>query len=303
VPLVELGEAKCAELFLARIVRMPVRVTRTSVGWRTRGEAADTLVQDAQNGARGDLDAGRDFLRDQHRQRVTGSTSLITVPAMIQLGIEPQIAVATNMLALTLMSMGSSYAFVGSDALDTHRLRTLILTTVAGSLIGALLMLAIPARAVSGIVSVLIVVVAVSTIFLRDVGSASPLSRPRHEAAGWLLTFVLGIYGGFFSGGYVTLLTAVFVSLFRMSFLQAIATTKVVNVFSSAIATAVFAMRGVVDFRLGLVLGGVMFVGGIVGARFATRMDRVWLRRVFVAAALALAARTLVQSVADGLAR
>ncbi len=31
---------------------------------------------------------------------VTGDTSLITVPVMIQFGIEPHVAVATNMLAL-----------------------------------------------------------------------------------------------------------------------------------------------------------------------------------------------------------
>ena len=39
---------------------------------------------------------------------VTGSTSLITVPVMITLGIEAQTAVATNMLALTFMSVGGS---------------------------------------------------------------------------------------------------------------------------------------------------------------------------------------------------
>ena len=39
---------------------------------------------------------------------VTGSTSIITVPAMISLGMEPHIAIATNMLALTFMSVGGS---------------------------------------------------------------------------------------------------------------------------------------------------------------------------------------------------
>ena len=39
---------------------------------------------------------------------VTGSTSLITVPAMLQLHVEPRTALATNMFALTFMSMGAS---------------------------------------------------------------------------------------------------------------------------------------------------------------------------------------------------
>jgi uncharacterized membrane protein YfcA len=34
---------------------------------------------------------------------VTGGTSLITVPAMMQLGVEPHIAVATNMQALVFL--------------------------------------------------------------------------------------------------------------------------------------------------------------------------------------------------------
>ncbi len=43
---------------------------------------------------------------------VTGSTSLITVPVMIALGIEAHVAVATNMLALTFMSVGARFASV-----------------------------------------------------------------------------------------------------------------------------------------------------------------------------------------------
>jgi uncharacterized protein len=46
---------------------------------------------------------------------VTGSTSLITVPTMLQFGIEPRSAVATNMFALTLMSVGGSLSFRGKN--------------------------------------------------------------------------------------------------------------------------------------------------------------------------------------------
>ena len=42
----------------------------------------------------------------------------------------------------------------------------------------------------------------------------------------------------------MTILTAIFVALFRLSFVQAIATTKLVNVFSSAVATGVFMWHG-----------------------------------------------------------
>ena len=37
---------------------------------------------------------------------VTGGTSLVTVPVMMHCGVEPHVAVATNMLALVFLSLG-----------------------------------------------------------------------------------------------------------------------------------------------------------------------------------------------------
>ena len=57
------------------------------------------------------------------------------------------------------------------------------------------------------------------------------------------------------------MLTAAFVVFFGMTFLQAVATTKIINVFSSGVATLVFIWRGVVDLKLGVILGPPCFWG------------------------------------------
>jgi hypothetical protein len=53
------------------------------------------------------------------------------------------------------------------------------------------------------------------------------------EAATYGLTFILGVYVGFFSGGYVALLRAVLYAFFGITFIEAVAVTKVLNLFSS----------------------------------------------------------------------
>lgn len=90
------------------------------------------------------------------------------------------------------------------------------------------------------------------------------------------------------------MLTAAFVVFFGMTFLQAVAATKVINVFSSGIATVVFVWRGVVDLKLGIILGIAMFVGALLGGRVALRLSTVWLRRIFIAAVLGLAGKMLL---------
>jgi uncharacterized membrane protein YfcA len=112
--------------------------------------------------------------------------------------------------------------------------------------------------------------------------------------AGYAATFILGIYGGLFSGGYVTILTAIFVAMFRMSFLEAIGTTKLINIFSSGIATLIFMRRGIVDYRLGLILGATIFVGALLGGRFGRRLGNLWLRRIYLAAVWLLGLKTLI---------
>jgi len=225
---------------------------------------------------------------------VTGSTSLITVPVLIAFGVEPHIAVATNMMALTLMSAGGSLPFARKGVVERRILPLGIILTIVGSAVGALLLLSIPTKALQLTIAIAMIAVAVFSLLRHDREAGQRQTSAASQAIGYLLTLILAVYGGLFSGGYVTMLTAVFVFLLGLSFLQAVATTKVINIFSSLIATAIFALRGVVDYRLGLLLGAAMFLGAVVGGHIAIRMSAVWLRRVFVVAVFALAARMLI---------
>ena len=226
---------------------------------------------------------------------VTGSTSLITVPVMIALGIEAHVAVATNMLALTFMSVGGSLPFMGKGVLTRSRLLPSIVLTMIGSALGALLLLNVPLKGLQITIAVAMIGVAIFSLLNKNLGQTSH-DAPASQAgiiAGYTVTFILAVYGGFFSGGYVTLLTAAFVLLFGMTFLQAVATTKVINVFSSGVATLVFVWRGVVDLKLGIILGVTMFLGALLGSRIALLLSTLWLRRIFIAAVLGLAIKML----------
>ena len=214
---------------------------------------------------------------------------------MIALGIEAHVAVATNMLALTFMSVGGSLPFMGKGVLTRSRLLPSIVLTMIGSALGALLLLNVPLKGLQITIAVAMIGVAIFSLLNKNLGQTSH-DAPASQAgiiAGYTVTFILAVYGGFFSGGYVTLLTAAFVLLFGMTFLQAVATTKVINVFSSGVATLVFVWRGVVDLKLGIILGVTMFLGALLGSRIALLLSTLWLRRIFIAAVLGLAIKML----------
>jgi len=232
---------------------------------------------------------------------VTGSNSLITVPVMFQFGIEPKVAVATNMFGLTFMAIGATIPFLRQGAIDKKRVSPLIILTLIGSALGALLVGLISSKTIPIIVSISMIVVTIFTLIKPDAGVAK--SEPPAVAGGlfnyslviaYILTFILGIYGGLYSGGYVTMLTAAFVAFFGMTFSEAVASTKLINVFSSLIATIIFMWQGLVDYKLGLILAVVMFVGAYIGARVVTKLNDLWLKRIFIATVLILALKTII---------
>lgn len=228
---------------------------------------------------------------------VTGSNSLITVPVMLEFGISPASSIATNMFALIFMSIGGTIPFLKGDILKQRKdIPLLSVLTVFGSILGALLVLIIPSDTMPLLISIFMIAVLIFSVINRNQGvEKKEQSSPIATKIGYALTFFLGIYGGFFSGGYVTTLTASFVGFLNMTFVEAVAVTKVLNIFSSLIATLIFMSQGLVDYKLGIILGVTMFFGAILGAKFALKLSNLWLRRIFIVTVVILALRNLLQ--------
>ena len=182
------------------------------------------------------------------------------------------------------MSLGGTVPFLKDQAIVWKRLPVLIGLTLAGSILGALLLLVVPAKAMPVLIGMAMIGVAVFSFVNGNAGVSQIASKPSHlsEIVGYGLRFILGVYGGFFSGGHVALLTAAFVACFGLTYLEAVATTKVLNLFSSLVATVVFAGRGLIDRTLGFILGAVSFVGAGIGAALARNMSNCSLRRFFL---------------------
>jgi uncharacterized membrane protein YfcA len=189
-----------------------------------------------------------------------------------------------------------------SNLIDKRRLPLLATLTLLGSTVGAILLLLVPAHSLNLIVPCAMIGVAIFSTVYRKAGSDHLLSSPSDqvERIGYAFTFLLAIYGGFFSGGYVTILTALFFATFGSSLREAIAMTKILNICSSAVATAIFMWKGLVDYRLGCLLAVTMFIGAALGGRIVVRLAERWIRRIFLTAVWILALKALVVDLFGG---
>ena len=225
---------------------------------------------------------------------VTGSNSLVTVPVMFQFGIDPKTAVATNMFGLTFMNIGATIPFLKQGIIDKKKISPLVFLTLISSAIGAMLVGFITNESIKIIVSVAMISVALFILLKRDSGVAAIAEiSTRAVVITYILTFLLGIYGGLYSGGYVTILTTVYVAFFGMTFTEAVGSTKLINVFSSLIATLIFAWQNLIDYKLGIILAVTMFIAAYIGAKTVTKLNDIWIKRIFLGTVFLLAIKTI----------
>jgi len=215
---------------------------------------------------------------------ITGGTSLLTVPVMLIAGMTASAAVATNMLVVTSLSIGSVFGFQRAGIAPRRPTLGLVLVSVPGSVLGACLALRMNELALRTAIAVALVGMTIVLAFQPRM-AARPRS-PRRRGMGYAAMALWAIYGGMYSGGYATVLTLACVFFFGLSVLEAIAVTKVVNLVGSLAATLLFAAQGRVQWGVGLAMSATALVGGWLGAHLALRWGPQTVRRLlFVAVA------------------
>jgi len=225
-----------------------------------------------------------------------GGTSLITVPVLVWLGMTPENAIATNMFALIFLSISGAIGFRKKMKPNHYKMMTVFsILTICGSFIGANLVLIINENVLRRIIAIIMCIVAGSLLYKKDLGiqeTKGEISKLRFFA-GSLLILILGVYGGFFSGGYVTLLSYVLILSFGFNFLQVAFITKIFNIFSSLAACVFFYYHGLINFSVGIPLAVSMFSGAFLGAKLAIAKGSLWVRNLFIVVVILLAIKLL----------
>jgi uncharacterized membrane protein YfcA len=222
-----------------------------------------------------------------------GGGGLITVPALLAAGLPPHLALGTNKGQSVFGSAAALAAFTRARLVDPRRARWTFPLGFGGSLAGAWLLLHVPGSVLRPVVLALLVGVAVVLAVRPDLGGQTrPVSPRRAAAVSAAAALAIGAYDGFFGPGTGTFVILALVIGAGLPIQRATADAKVVNFASNLAAVLLFAVRGVVVWKVAVPMAVGQFLGGWVGARVAAGPNGARrVRQAMVAVVLALAAR------------
>lgn len=223
---------------------------------------------------------------------IAGGGGLIMMPALLSAGVPPINALATNKLQ-SMFGTGVACSNYARKGLVDWRanLLTVILIFVGAS-VGVIVVQTIDTKALSLIIPLLLMAVAVYVLVsprMSDDDAHQRISARAYAPVG----AAIGAYDGFFGPGTGSFFTATLVGLRGHGLTRATALTKLFNLTSNIASVLFFAIGGKMFWLLGLCMAGGAMAGGWIGSHTAMRFGARLIRPLLVALSLGLTARLI----------
>jgi uncharacterized protein len=221
---------------------------------------------------------------------VVGSGTLITFPVLLAVGLPPVTANVSNTVGLFPGSFVGAYGY--RRELEGQRQRATVMgsASVPGAVVGAVLLLVLPAEVFKAIVPVLIIL-AVGLVALGPRIGAWAEAHGRRATDRvtiplWLVTFATAVYGGYFGAAQGVLLMGFFALFLAESLQRQNALKNVLAGLVNFVAAVVFALTTHIDWAAALAIACGSVLGGILGARIGRRLSPAILRATIMVVGL-----------------
>ena len=204
---------------------------------------------------------------------------MITFPVLLALGVPPVLANVSNSIGLAPGSLSGALASRPELVGQRPRIIRYGLATLIGSVIGALLLLRLPASAFGAIVPVLIgigclLVIIGPNLQRRVAARRERLGTTEENTHGplwlWFVIIVTGTYGGYFGAAQGVLVIAVMGVALAETLPRINALKNVLVMIANGVAGIVFVIISEVDWWIVAALA----VGSVLGAQLGARVGR-----------------------------
>ncbi|MFU9136770.1 sulfite exporter TauE/SafE family protein [Erwinia tasmaniensis] len=227
---------------------------------------------------------------------IAGGGGLLTVPALLSLGLSPAQALATNKVQSVGGSFSASLYFVRRKAVDLREQKLNIAMAFTGSILGALLIQHIHAELLRQVLPLLLIAIGLYFLLMPKVGEEDRHRRLHGLPFALVAGGCVGFYDGFFGPGAGSFYALAFVTLCGYNLARSTAHAKVLNFTSNLGGLLFFMFGGKVVWGTGL----VMLVGAICGARLGARMvlsrGQALIRPMVVTVSAVMSAKLLYDS-------
>ncbi|OCG59384.1 hypothetical protein A9G41_04765 [Gilliamella sp. Nev5-1] len=199
---------------------------------------------------------------------IAGGGGLLTVPALLAVGLPPASALATNKLQSCGGSFSASLYFIRQRMVDLTQQKWAIAFAFIGSAMGSLSVMHVQVDFLKLLLPILTIGVGLYFLLSPTIGENDRKSQLTLIQFAFVPALGIGFYDGFFGPGAGSFYALAYITLAGFNLTKATAHTKVLNFTSNLAGLLFFIVGGEVIWSIGL----IMLVGQFIGARLGAKM-------------------------------
>lgn len=224
---------------------------------------------------------------------IAGGGGLITLPALLWVGLPPGQALGTNKLQSSFGSGSATFHYVKSGAVELRACTEGVLFTLVGAAAGALAVQHLRPDFLKDFIPWMLAAIAIYTLISPRMGDHEGPCRIPPRTFWAMAGLALGFYDGFFGPGTGSFWAVAIVLGLGYPLTRATGATKVMNFTSNVASLAMFALGGHIRLAEGLVMAAGEVLGAQVGSRLAIGKGARVIRPALVTVSLAVTAKLL----------
>ena len=213
---------------------------------------------------------------------IAGGGGLLTIPALLYVGIPPAAALATNKLQGTFGSFTAATYFIRKKMVNLKEMKLMIILTFVGSVLGGFALLQIDASILKQVIPVLLIIIGFYFLFSPNIGSIDKEKRISIILFSFTLAFGVGFYDGFFGPATGSFFAIGFIALLGFNLTKATAHAKILNFASNISSLCFFMFFGKIYWSIGLCMGVGQICGALIGAKLVLKNGPKIIRPIIV---------------------
>jgi len=224
---------------------------------------------------------------------IAGSGGILTLPALLWVGLPPLNALATNKVQSSLGTLSSAWNFFRKGHLDIKPLYGAVAMAVLGSVAGTFLVQSLDGATLTKLIPFLLLAIALYFLFSPKISEAD---HPQKISQRWFACTAalgMGFYGGFFGPGMGSIMPFLFVWLLGHNLVKATAETKLMILAVNGTSALIFVFSGYVIWQLAIGMSVVQVIGARLGSNLVMKRGAGFVQPIITVITLLMALKLL----------
>ena len=214
---------------------------------------------------------------------LAGSGSLVSLPLLIFLGLDPNTANGTNRIAILLQNIVGVGSFHKEKQIEWKTDIRFAFPALLGAIIGSLIAVEIDEDIMGKVIGIVMIIMLV--VILLNPKKLLKDNKQISSEKIWLkyiVFFFVGIYGGFIQAGVGIFILLGIAYTTGINLVRANAVKLLIILLYTPIALAIFIYFGQVNWKYGLILAVGNMIGAFLGTKVAIKQGPKFIRWVLI---------------------